>query len=188
MNLTWTELLEALQALFTPQNAVLAVLAVVVLLYFWARVRRLRYPPEVFAFQTATGEVFVTSSAVADLVHKISMNTDGVAKVSSRLYRRGARLQVHLRLHLRANYVMRDVARQLEERIAKGLKRMYGVESIDSIRTVVAGVVGQPEVTDSPPEEIEEDRYFVRGQDDETANEESEVAEEDDRDDGLTKR
>ncbi len=145
-NIEWAEMWRALESLLTLQNAVLAGLAILVLLYFWGRIRRLRRPPEVFAFESNRGGVYVTSAAVAELVQKISLSTEGVARLTSRLYRRNDRLHVHLRIHLHANYPMREVSRKLEHRLAAGLQNTYGIENLEEIRIVVAGVVGDPDV------------------------------------------
>jgi uncharacterized alkaline shock family protein YloU len=111
--------------------------------------------PEILAFETGGGKVTVSLHAISELIQRAAASTDGVARCSSRISQRRGQLQaIRLKIHLRASSHLREVEESLQKRIAHTLRVTLGIEQMGSIDTIVAGLVGEPEVPQDPePEE-----------------------------------
>lgn len=138
-------------------------LTLALVLYIYSRVRQ---PAELLAFRTERGEVTVVRRAITDLIQKAAARTPGVDKCKSRIQSRKGKLRILLRIHLRANYDLREVERRLETQIAETLRYSLGFTSLGRIDTRVVRLVGDPEAVLSfekrPEPEDREDHPHAR--------------------------
>lgn len=108
--------------------------------------------PEILAFETDGGKVTVSLHAIGELIQRAAASTDGVARCVSRIQvRRGHLASIRVKIHLRASSQLKEVEKNLQKRIAHTLRVTLGVEQIGTIDTVVASLVGEPEVPQDPP-------------------------------------
>lgn len=125
------------------------------------RLRAIRQPGDFVAFETPNGQVSVARTALAELIQKAATSIDGVVRCSARIFLERGLLSIRLRIHLKANHPLTDVAGTLEQRVSESIKRIFGIANIGPIHTRVTNLIGEPRAGGSSQiEPFAEEREF----------------------------
>lgn len=136
-------LIADIEALLTLPNLLIAGATVLLLFWLWSRIRAARHPAEITAFSTPNGTVGIARSALCDLVDKVAVSIDGVNRCASRVTKKGALVNLQLRVQIIAGTQLTDVVPHLERRVAQTLRQTFGLENLGAINTLVTGFTAE---------------------------------------------
>ncbi len=112
---------------------------ILALLILWESIKQ---PSQMLAFATERGRVFISRRAICEMIGKVAGRTFGVVKCHSRLKARDGKLEITLKIHMRADADLREIQRKLELQVTDVLNRNLGFNSIGAFTTKAVSVVG----------------------------------------------
>lgn len=152
--------MQSLVQIFTVSNLFIGTTAVILLLWLWFRIRAVQNPPTILSFKTQNGDVRITYHALADFVNKVAAEVDGIDRCHCRIFLQGRLYNLELRVHLKANHQLTEVAQQLELKVSQAIRYTLGLEELGKIHTVVVSLSKKK----APVSEGDSGRYDLLGE------------------------
>jgi hypothetical protein len=123
----------------TPLGQTIAWWTLAVLVIFWIGLR-IKNGGRLLAFNTPTGRVLVSRTAIKGLIARTCCGVEGVSHPQSRIRTHGGRLRVRVYIQLRGNTRLGDVSTLLQERLDLALRQNLGIEKIGKIDVIVTDI------------------------------------------------
>jgi|GEM_PF-493594 hypothetical protein len=162
---TWAAILPELQAFAQEQFAALLILALVLFLILAWKLGR--QPKHIVAYSTDDGEVWVTRSAIIELIKTTCELLPSVQKPSVKMRIKGRQTHFNIAFKLASNGQLRLIESQLQGQLRQALEANFGLQNLGKINLIATGfkqdkgdfssAIAQPshkQLPDSEPTEI----------------------------------
>lgn len=133
----WADLLPKLLSFAEAQLLALLALAAAVLLLLILRLRR--QPKHIVAYGTDEGEVWVTRSAIIELIKTTCEQLPSVQKPSVKMRTRGRQTHFNISFKLASNGQLRLIESALQTQLRQTLQENFGLQNLGKINLIATG-------------------------------------------------
>jgi hypothetical protein len=134
---TWAAILPELQAFAQDQFAALLILALVLFLILAWKLSR--QPKHIVAYSTDDGEVWVTRSAIIELIKTTCELLPSVQKPSVKMRIKGRQTHFNIAFKLASNGQLRLIESQLQGQLRQALQTNFGLQNLGKINLIATG-------------------------------------------------
>jgi len=113
-------------------------LVLVVLIVAFVLVRKLK-PKNVVAYQTDSGQVMVSHSAIVELVETSCEQLEEVSRPKVKITAKGGATHFDIRIKLASGGRMRDIEHTLQQHLRRALTENLGIENLGRIDITATG-------------------------------------------------
>ena len=146
--MNWTDLTETFNHLTQPPYLYVACggLAFACLLLILVR----RQPKKIVAYQTESGRVMLSRSAIIDLIRTACGQLDGVTKPRVKIKVKGKTIHFDVQIQLMSGGRLREIEETLQTHLRQNLSENLGIEHLGQINIVATGFKSGSIETSSP--------------------------------------